>query len=1030
MDAAEQEPGAGGVSGLQRIRQQPLTRIQTSPSSPEATFSLGNRSASMTLLGPAPRSSSRSLPTPRAPLSPSLSYKEDLIRFPTESLHSFSFAQHSEDLLHGRQNVLKRCIDFVKDKLGYANNNAGLASAQAKISGDEELQTMVDLLARANVFGTESRDHDGQSTLGPMTGPVLTDGTNPFENAFFPQREISDQASQAVSPESSIADIGKRNVSGEVPNEAENDRSSDITSKVGSAQIPAGRAGLKRTRTDLSLLSLQTKLAEALSRPYIAKENSQEDTLLSPTPVSAFARSLTASSQVPLVVHGQTGRWAPSTQAIFTTEAQSPWTILAANDLACLVFGVKKAEVRKLSILEIMREEDRAWLQRKLNSPGAEAAARARQQGSKSRRVSLTNASSAMGGGITARLLSKPSSREQRAQKANAATSQKENTKPSDQPAGTSRGVLLCGDVVPIRKRNGAKGAASLWVKEKRGGLVWVLEEVLEDSAVITLDDDERVTKATGSMNAIWGSPAIPPGIEIWDLIPQIPLKDAASSGPGLDYEKADATRYYTAQNVDNVNIPISISTGTEARTLQVSSLPHIAGIIVLSADSLQITSANAVFAATLFGHTNINGLHANELIPNFDKILDIVTEEDEVNMLEGTVIPEHSFRKARRVLALREGSGDAAAIFLRPSGLIAKHRDGSAINVDVQVRVVQSIELGSDGPGTREKAEEAVDNESAVSLSPLSEVVLALWVTFSRQLHSEPRPGGPATPVVSQPGTPLHLTPGQSSPQPSDLASDTESTKPPRSPTLSQQIKEATSTDISATSPETIPSAPAPPTPVVPSTTGRTPLDKRKITDFAILEDMGQGAYGQVKLARFTKGDKKGEKTVLKYVTKKRILVDTWTRDRRLGTVPLEIHVLDYLRRDGLKHPNIVEMTGFFEDDVNYYIEMVPHGLPGMDLFDYIEMRSTMSEDECRDIFNQVVEALYHLHTKALVVHRDIKDENIILDGENNVKLIDFGSAAYIKNGPFDVFVGTIGMPIPSLPTFSSPPPVRCVLR
>ena len=102
--------------------------------------------------------------------------------------------------------------------------------------------------------------------------------------------------------------------------------------------------------------------------------------------------------------------------------------------------------------------------------------------------------------------------------------------------------------------------------------------------------------------------------------------------------------------------------------------------------------------------------------------------------------------------------------------------------------------------------------------------------------------------------------------------------------------------------------------------------------------------------------------------------------------------------------------MTDFFEDDVNYYIEMVPHGLPGMDLFDYIEMQTTMDETECRNIFLQVVSALHHLHTKALVVHRDIKDENITLDREGKVKVIDFGSAAYIKSGPFDVFVGTIG--------------------
>ena len=184
--------------------------------------------------------------------------------------------------------------------------------------------------------------------------------------------------------------------------------------------------------------------------------------------------------------------------------------------------------------------------------------------------------------------------------------------------------------------------------------------------------------------------------------------------------------------------------------------------------------------------------------------------------------------------------------------------------------------------------------------------------------------------------------------------------------------------------------------------------LQKKTINDFVILEDIGQGAYGQVKLARSKKSSMK--KMVLKYVTKRRILVDTWTRDRRLGTVPLEIHVLDYLRHDGLKHPNIVEMSDFFEDDINYYIEMVPHGLPGMDLFDYIELRVSMQEEECRSIFRQVARAVHHLHIKALVVHRDIKDENVILDSQGNIKLIDFGSATYIKNGPFDVFVGTIG--------------------
>ena len=225
------------------------------------------------------------------------------------------------------------------------------------------------------------------------------------------------------------------------------------------------------------------------------------------------------------------------------------------------------------------------------------------------------------------------------------------------------------------------------------------------------------------------------------------------------------------------------------------------------------------------------------------------------------------------------------------------------------------------------------------------------------------------------------------------------------RTTLLSQQLDEAKSLQGDASPSDTEPYEHPSPDMIA---AGVKTIKKKRIDDFTILEEMGQGAYGQVKLARYKKIAAK--KMVVKFVTKRRILVDTWHRDRRLGTVPLEIHVLDYLRRDGLQHPNIVEMADFFEDDINYYIEMVPHGLPGMDLFDYIELRVTMEESECRKVFRQVAEALAHLHEKAKVVHRDIKDENVVLDGEGRVKLVDFGSAAYIKSGPFDVFVGTIG--------------------
>ncbi|KAI0397775.1 kinase-like domain-containing protein [Xylariaceae sp. FL0594] len=77
---------------------------------------------------------------------------------------------------------------------------------------------------------------------------------------------------------------------------------------------------------------------------------------------------------------------------------------------------------------------------------------------------------------------------------------------------------------------------------------------------------------------------------------------------------------------------------------------------------------------------------------------------------------------------------------------------------------------------------------------------------------------------------------------------------------------------------------------------------------------------------------------------------------------------------------------------------------------------RNEEQQDECRSIFVQVARAIHHLHVTAKVVHRDIKDENVVLDGEGNIKLIDFGSAAYIKSGPFDVFVGTIDYAAPEV--------------
>ncbi|CDK28412.1 unnamed protein product [Kuraishia capsulata CBS 1993] len=186
----------------------------------------------------------------------------------------------------------------------------------------------------------------------------------------------------------------------------------------------------------------------------------------------------------------------------------------------------------------------------------------------------------------------------------------------------------------------------------------------------------------------------------------------------------------------------------------------------------------------------------------------------------------------------------------------------------------------------------------------------------------------------------------------------------------------------------------------------------EKKYSEFDVIKNMGEGAYGKVTLCQHKLDPK--YKVVIKLIFKERILVDTWVRDRKLGTIPSEIQIMASLKND--PHPNIMRIIDFFEDDMYYYLETPQHGdPPGVDLFDLIEVKSDMTESECRYIFEQCCSALSHLH-KHGVVHRDIKDENIIVDSKCIVKLIDFGSAAYVKNGPFDVFVGTLDYAAPEV--------------
>ncbi|KAF6760341.1 CAMK/CAMKL/PASK protein kinase [Ephemerocybe angulata] len=85
----------------------------------------------------------------------------------------------------------------------------------------------------------------------------------------------------------------------------------------------------------------------------------------------------------------------------------------------------------------------------------------------------------------------------------------------------------------------------------------------------------------------------------------------------------------------------------------------------------------------------------------------------------------------------------------------------------------------------------------------------------------------------------------------------------------------------------------------------------------------------------------------------------------------------------------------------------------PSYDLFECIEQseQKRLSESQARYVFAQVVDVVHYLNSLG-IVHRDIKDENVVIDQNLKIKLIDFGSATICDPAhpapDYDQFYGT----------------------
>src|SRR5918997_230693 len=152
----------------------------------------------------------------------------------------------------------------------------------------------------------------------------------------------------------------------------------------------------------------------------------------------------------------------------------------------------------------------------------------------------------------------------------------------------------------------------------------------------------------------------------------------------------------------------------------------------------------------------------------------------------------------------------------------------------------------------------------------------------------------------------------------------------------------------------------------------------------YALAEVIGQGGFATVWRARPADGSRKGflgglgggarevaVKVIPIYSAKER------SRALREGQIA-----------EGLRHPNIVETLEVIPGDLEVYLvtEFV-HGVP-LDV-----AARHYSLDEVVEVLVQVLEALSYAHSQG-VIHRDIKPQNVLVNGRGRAKLTDFGVA------------------------------------